>query len=49
MILQAIKNKNPDEAAYLMDQHMNFLVDQVRIYNDYVKLHPEFLTKYSDI
>ncbi len=49
MILQAIKNKKPDEAAYLMDQHMNFLVDQVRIYNDYVKIHPEFLTKYSDV
>lgn len=48
MILQAIKNKKPEEAAYLMDQHMNFLVEQVRIYNEYVKIHPEFLIRYSE-
>ena len=42
MIFQAIKNRKPDEAAYLMEQHMNFLVDQVRIYDEYVKIHPEF-------
>lgn len=42
MILQAIKNHKPDEAAYLMDQHMSYLVEQVRIYDEYVKLHPEF-------
>ena len=42
MILESIKNHKPEEASYLMDQHMNFLVEQVHIYDDYVKLHPEF-------
>ena len=42
MILQAIKNRKPDEASYLMERHMNFLVEQVHIYDDYVKIHPEF-------
>lgn len=42
MILQAIKNRKPDEASYLMERHMNYLVEQVRIYDEYVKIHPEF-------
>ncbi|MBQ5951938.1 MAG: FadR family transcriptional regulator [Lachnospiraceae bacterium] len=40
MILQAIKNHKPDEASFLMEAHMNFLVSKVQEYEDYIKEHP---------
>lgn len=48
MLLETIRNHKPDDAAYMMEQHMNFLVDQVHIYNDYVKTHPDFPLQSAD-
>lgn len=48
MIMETIKNHKPDDAAYMMEQHMNFLVEQVHIYNDYVKTHPQFSLQSAD-
>jgi|AGTN01.1.fsa_nt_gi Transcriptional regulators len=41
MILESIKNRRPDEAAYLMERHMIHLVDRVNEYNEHTKLFPE--------
>ncbi len=41
MILESIKNHKPDEAAYLMERHMNHLVDRVNEYNEHTKMFPE--------
>lgn len=41
-ILEAIKNRKPDEAAFLMERHMDFLVREVHTYNEYIQAHPDF-------
>ncbi len=41
MIYKSIENHKPDEASYLMERHMNFLVEQVQRYEDHIKEHPE--------
>lgn len=37
LIYTAISMHKPDEAAYLMDRHMETLIDRVHAYNDYIQ------------
>ena len=36
LIYSAISNRKPEEAAYLMDRHMETLIDRVNAYNEYI-------------
>ena len=42
MVLECIKARHPKEAAYMMEQHMEQLVERVR---EYVKLYPGYRSR----
>ena len=37
LIYSAISMHKPDEAAYLMDRHMETLIERVNAYNEYIR------------